>query len=73
MSESWSDGAGRVRKSRTENPGSTGGYSGSLTEYDILGRAFRQTVPTEINSSWNPDGDDYRRRTGDYNRGWEYN
>ena len=54
------DGAGRVLKTRTENPGSTGGYTGKKVEYDILGRAFRETVPTEIDSSWEPDGDDDR-------------
>ncbi|MGE3467097.1 MAG: hypothetical protein AB7J13_09200, partial [Pyrinomonadaceae bacterium] len=64
LSESWFDGAGRVRLSRTEHPGSVGGYSGSLVEYDILGRVKRQTVPTEINSSWNPAGDDYRGMNG---------
>jgi YD repeat-containing protein len=65
------DGAGRVRKSRTENPNSTGGYAGVLKEYDILGRVSRSTVPTEINSSWNPAGDDYRGMTGsDYNWLW---
>lgn len=64
LSESWADGAGRVRRSRTEHPGSTGGYSGALVEYDILGRVSRQTVPTEIDSSWNPAGDDYRGMDG---------
>lgn len=34
--------------------------TGTLTEYDILGRVKRQSVPTEINSSWQPSGDDYR-------------
>jgi len=57
------DGAGRVLKTRTENPGSTGGYTGKKVEYDILGRAFRETVPTEIDGSWNPAGDDYRSNT----------
>jgi YD repeat-containing protein len=61
LSESWSDGAGRVRYSRTEHPGSTGGYSGALTEYDILGRVKRTSLATEINSNWNVIGDDYAR------------
>jgi hypothetical protein len=60
LSESWSDGAGRVRRSRSELPNSIGGYSGSLVEYNILGQVKRSSVPTEINSSWNPSGDDYR-------------
>lgn len=61
FSESWTDGAGRVRKSRTEHPGSDGEWSGSLVEYDALGRVKRSTVPTEINSSYEPAGDDYTR------------
>ncbi|PYS99128.1 MAG: hypothetical protein DMF63_13750, partial [Acidobacteria bacterium] len=62
--ETLFDGAGRVRMSRTENPNSTGGYTGKLVEYDILGRAKRESVPTEIDSSWNPAGDDYRGGAG---------
>ena len=61
LSESWADGAGRVRQSRTEHPGSIGGYSGSLVEYDILGQVKRSSVPTEIDSNWNPAGDDATR------------
>jgi YD repeat-containing protein len=61
MNESWADGAGRTRKSRTELPNSLGGFSGSLVEYNILGQVRRSTVPTEINSSWNPSGDDFVR------------
>ena len=69
--ETLLDGAGRVRKTRTANPGSTGGYTGKLVEYDILGRVKRESVPTEINSSWNPAGDDYRGMVGsDYNWLW---
>jgi hypothetical protein len=60
LSESWADGAGRLRQSRTEHPGSTGGYSGLIVEYDILGQVKRQSVRTEIDSSWNPAGDDNR-------------
>jgi YD repeat-containing protein len=59
-SETWADGAGRIRQSKILHPGSTGGWSGTLVEYDILGRVKRSTVPTEINSSWTPTGDDYR-------------
>jgi len=58
LTESWSDGVGRVRRSRTEHPGSTGGFSGSFVDYDILGRVARQSVPTEIDSSWDAAGDD---------------
>lgn len=55
------DGAGRVRRTRTENPNSTGGWTASVTEYDILGRVYRKTVPTEVSVSgetWTPAGDD---------------
>jgi len=60
-SESWTDGAGRVRRSKAEHPGSAGGWSGSLVEYDILGRVRRSSVPTEINLNYEPAGDDYVR------------
>ncbi len=55
--EAWMDGAGRVLRSRTELPNSTGGWSGSFAEYDILGRVNRSTAPTEINASWQAAGD----------------
>jgi YD repeat-containing protein len=59
FTEMWVDGAGRVRKARTENPTTTGGgWTGTLTEYDILGRVKRQSVPTEVNSSYEAAGDD---------------
>jgi YD repeat-containing protein len=59
--ESWYDGAGRTRQLRTEHPGSTGGWTGTLTDYDILGRVARTSVPTEINSSYQASGDDATR------------
>lgn len=72
--ESVFDGAGRLLKTRTANPNSTGGYTGKKVEYDILGRAFRETVPTEINSNWNPAGDDYRSNTWLWNtRDFDWN
>lgn len=43
-SESWLDGAGRVRRSRTEHPGSNGEWMASVIEYDIVGRVARRTV-----------------------------
>ncbi|MGH9949783.1 MAG: hypothetical protein ACRD6X_21655, partial [Pyrinomonadaceae bacterium] len=39
----------------------TATWAGTLVEYDILGRTKRASVPTEIDSSWNPAGDDYTR------------
>lgn len=61
LAESYSDGAGRRRITRTEHPGSTGGWSAAITEYDVMGRVRRQSVPTEVNSSWQPAGDDASR------------
>ena len=61
LSESWSDGAGRVLRSRTEHPGSIGGWSATLAVYDLLGRPAKQSVPTEVDANWNPAGDDATR------------
>jgi RHS repeat-associated protein len=52
------DGAGRVRASGADLPNSTGGYSGELTFYDVMGRMSQQTNPAEMNASWVPSGDD---------------
>ena len=56
-----------MRMSRTEHPGSTGGWTASQVEYDLLGRVKRQSVPTEITvpnannpETWTPSGDDNR-------------
>ncbi|MET0753299.1 MAG: VCBS repeat-containing protein, partial [Pyrinomonadaceae bacterium] len=64
LTETLFDGAGRVRKTRTENPESTGGFSGKLVEYTVLGQVKRETVATEIDSSWNPAEDDFRGMNG---------
>ncbi|MEJ7860895.1 MAG: VCBS repeat-containing protein [Pyrinomonadaceae bacterium] len=61
ISETWTDGAGRVRRSRTDLLNPAGNWSGSIVEYDILGRVKRSTVPTEIDGNWNPSGDDSAR------------
>lgn len=68
---SLSDGAGRTRLAVTEHPGSVGGYSTVATEYDLLGRAFKQSVPTETDANTIPAGDDaagylYRTQTFDW-------
>src|SRR5438045_3410710 len=52
------DGAGRVRAVGGSNPGSTGGYWGRFTIYDVMGRPVQQTNPAEINGGWAPVGDD---------------
>ncbi|MGH9928123.1 MAG: hypothetical protein ACREA9_02735, partial [Pyrinomonadaceae bacterium] len=52
------DGAGRVRATAAEHPGSTGGYVGQITVYDKMGRAIQTSNPTEIYGTWQPAGDD---------------
>ncbi|HMO82528.1 MAG TPA: hypothetical protein PKD24_17270, partial [Pyrinomonadaceae bacterium] len=64
LSESWTDGAGRVRFSRTPHTfsgGSTATWAATVTEYDILGRVSHQSVPVEVDGAWQPAGDDYTR------------
>lgn len=74
LTETLLDGAGRVRMTRTENPSSpSGGYTGKRVEYDVLGQMKRETPPTEINSSWNPAGDDDRGVDGSNNPTWLWN
>ena len=52
------DGAGRVRATGGDLPNSTGGYSGQLTFFDVMGRISQQTNLAEMNASWAPSGDD---------------
>ncbi|MBK7705196.1 MAG: hypothetical protein IPJ30_05305 [Acidobacteria bacterium] len=63
FSESWTDGAGRVRRSRTEHPGSTGGWSGKprRIRHSRTGGAFDRS-----------DGDKLRRMSplATTSRGW---
>jgi hypothetical protein len=65
--ETWIDGAGRVIKSKTENPDSIGGYTGKQVVYDILGRVIAESVPTEMSTSWTTGAGD------DASRGWIWN
>src|SRR5205823_3727584 len=51
-------GLGRVFTVSSNHPGSTGGNKGQYTRYDVMGRAVQQTNPFEIDSGWNPTGDD---------------
>ena len=63
------DGAGRVYARSSQLPGSTGGYAAVHTEYDQLGRVYRQSNPTEVTNFWAPAGDDavgYRYTLIDY-------
>jgi RHS repeat-associated protein len=52
------DGAGRVRATIADHPGSTGLYSGQSFSYDNMGRIVQQSNPTEITDGWTPVGDD---------------
>ena len=55
------DGAGRVRGTARDLPGSAGGYAGQLFDYDSMGRLARQSNPTETtapSTTWPATGDD---------------
>ena len=52
------DGAGHVRNTASDHPGSAGGFSGQYIVYDKMGRVTEQSNPTEIDQNWNPVGDD---------------
>lgn len=52
------DGAGRAFTTTTNHPSSSGGYKLVNVIFDRMGRPFRQSNPTEVNSSWLPSGDD---------------
>jgi hypothetical protein len=60
-SEVFTDGLGRTIKSRSDLPNAPSGqnaYAASKVEYDQLGRVKRQSNVAEVNSSWQPVGDD---------------
>lgn len=57
------DGVGRVFATGASHPGSAGGFSGQLVQYDNMGRIIKQSNPTETNASgsplqWAATGDD---------------
>jgi hypothetical protein len=52
------DGLGRVFAVSSNHPNSIGGNKAQYTRYDQMGRAAQQTNPFEIDSGWNPTGDD---------------
>jgi YD repeat-containing protein len=65
------DGLGRVIGVGSNHPGSSGGYSARNTIYDAMGRAVKQSNPTEVTSAWLPTGDDsagwfYTQQTYDW-------
>ncbi len=66
LSETFTDGAGRVIKTRTPMSFSGTGvatWAGQKIEYDILGQVRQQTVPTEVGAGWSLAGDDAVRGT----------
>ena len=65
------DGLGRVIGAASNHPGSSGGYRLINTIYDLMGRVWKQSNPTEVNNSWVPSGDDaagiyYTQQTYDW-------
>ncbi|HKR58484.1 MAG TPA: RHS repeat domain-containing protein [Pyrinomonadaceae bacterium] len=52
------DGADRVRLVGGDHPGSSGGYAGNFTLYDVMGRVSQKSNPAETNAYWTPTGDD---------------
>jgi len=55
----------------SNHPGSVGGYRAQGIQYDRMGRAVKQSNPTEIDGAWNPTGDDaagwlYTKQTYDW-------
>ena len=52
------DGLGRPVATAGNHPNSVGHYKAQIMQYDLLGRANKQSNPTEINSGWVPAGDD---------------
>jgi len=65
------DGAGRVIGAASNHPGSVGGYKAQMSVYNQMGRVIKQSNPAEINSGWNPVGDDaagwlYTQQTYDW-------
>ena len=62
------DGAGRVRGTSVNRPGTVGGYSGQKFLYDVVGQLEWQTTPTEIDDEWVPKGDDATGTAGEWPR-----
>lgn len=79
VSETFADGAGRVRKSRSpmswDVSGAVTTYSAQYIEYDVLGRVKRQSAPVESNDIISANGNwkipitspDYRNVDGSGN------
>jgi RHS repeat-associated protein len=52
------DGAGRVRATASDHPGSGSGRQAQYVIYNNMGRVVEQANPAEISASWVPAGDD---------------
>jgi hypothetical protein len=52
------DGAGRGYYSASINPGTIGGFRGVTTVYDVMGRVWQKSNPTEVTSGSYPTGED---------------
>jgi YD repeat-containing protein len=52
------DGLGRTTGTASLHPGSAGGYTAQITQYDLMGRTKKQSTPAEVTDSWSPAGDD---------------
>lgn len=56
------DGAGRVRATGgdyvSHDAASTAVYHAQVVRYDVMGRVFAQSNPTEIDAAWQPAGND---------------
>jgi hypothetical protein len=65
------DGLGQVYLAGSQHPGSVGQYKAQTTTYDIMGRVVKSSNPAEVNSGWNPWGEDaggwhYREQSYDW-------
>lgn len=52
------DGTGKVYASASDFPGSSGHYRAQHAVFDQMGRVVKSSNPTEVDSAWNPAGDD---------------
>jgi YD repeat-containing protein len=52
------DGMGRALIAASNNPGGGGDYRAQVTQYDLMGRAVKQSNPADVDSGWNPVGPD---------------
>ena len=58
------NGRGEVFIAGGNHPGSSGGYKAQETYYDRMGRAMKQSNPTEIGPDWVPAGPEFGTLSG---------